>query len=366
MRNVRPLAIAALALAVLPSRAAAEKPEVHGRVFARQTVSKAKVVDDIAAPWLWNQEVASGRLSVEYRHKKVLKTTVEVEFSDGDAKMRDVYVRWRPVRAFTLQAGRFKKPISAVKLAGLWELPVVERGLLSDLEFSGVALPIGGRGDGIQFALDPPQLPFAVKLAVFQPELLVSIDATEELAADVYARVEFDVTKDVRYGVTLGAASYLEKPARGAGYRHAPVSGMDVTIATKRFRLWADVMIGIDTLPFALDVATIDLPCDTESMSCPPVELIADRGLFAAARGVASFRFKPSRHLRTVEPFVTASLIDLNTRFKDDEARQYGVGVTSKINKHLRWQFQLDRTTASSDAPVGDSTRAVLQLGATF
>jgi hypothetical protein len=359
VRIVRPLAIAALLLFTLSSRAAAQ-PEVHGRVFARQTVSKVEVTDDIATPWLWTQEVASGRLSVEYRHKKTLKTSVEVEFSNGDATMKDVYVRWRPMRELTLQVGRFKKPISAVQLEGLWRLPVAERGLLSDLEFSGVTLPLGGRGDGIQLAFDPKQLPFEVTLAVFQPDLLVSIDATEELAADVYARVEFDVTDDVAWGVTLGAASYLEKPDKGQGFRHAPVSGTDLTISTRGFRLWADVIIGLDTLPFALDVATIDLPCDTEDMSCPPIEFIADRGVFLATRAIASYRVKK------VEPFVTVSLIDLNMKFKNDEARQYGVGVASKINKRLRWQLQLDRTTAADDAPVGDTTRAMLQLGAAF
>ncbi len=374
MRVVRPFAIAALVVAVLPSRAAAE-PEVHGRVFARQTLSKVKIVDDLEAPWLWTQDVASARLSVEYHYRSGLKTSVEVEFSGGQAKMRDVYVRWRPRRSFTLQAGRFKKPISAVQLEGLWKLPVVERGLLSDLEFGGVILPLGGRGDGIQFAFDPQDLPFAVKLAVFQPELLVGIDVTEHVPADVYARVEFDVTDDVVWGASLATVSYFEKPSQSTGFRHAPVSGLDLTIATGRFRLWADVMLGIDTLPFALDVATIDLPCYTipgdgednpDVVVCPGPEVIADGGLFVAARGVASVRFKPSRYLRTVEPFVAASFIDLNTTFKEDEALQYGFGVSSKINKRLRWQFQFDRTTAAEDAPVGDSTVFAVQLGASF
>ena len=146
--------------------------------------------------------------------------------------------------------------------------------------------------------------------------------------------------------------------------------GFDVTVKRGWLRLWADVVAGVDILPFAIDVATLDLPCELDgdggSGSCPPVERIADRGIMVAARAIVSARFKPRSWLRTVEPFVSASIVDLNTRFKDDEANELGIGVTARINKRFRVQLQVDRTSARSEAPVNDVTRVMVQLGAAF
>jgi hypothetical protein len=59
-------------------------------------------------------------------------------------------------------------------------------------------------------------------------------------------------------------------------------------------------------------------------------------------------------------------VLDLNTKFTADEARQFGGGITAYFNKRLRAQLQVDRTTAKSDAPVADTTRVLFQLGSSF
>jgi len=368
---VRGIAVAvALLLGGSAAAARADEPKVSGRVFARQTLRDASL-EGTGLPWRWEQQIASARLTVEYRHKKTIKTVIEVDFSDGDASLKDAYVRWRMAREWTLQAGRFKRPFSAVQLEGLWTLPVVERGLLSDLEFNTVALPMGGRSDGISLAWDPKASPVSFQLAAFQPDLLVTVDATEHVAADVYARAEMAVADDVTWGTTLAFVSYFEKPDQQEGFRHAPIAGLDLTYDRGPIRVWADVATGVDVLPFAIDVATLDLPCELDEDggpgNCPPVELKADGGLFFAARIIASGRVKTDlRWLRTIEPFITASIVDLNTRFKDDEANEIGGGVAVRVAKPLRIQLQADHTNAGSEAPVNEVTRVMLQLGAVF
>lgn len=364
-------AAAALLVTVLvPARAGAEPPELTGRLFARQSFTSASFGDEPGV-WQWTQSVASARLAAKYSYRDTVKTEVEVEFSDGKGKIRDAYVRYRPTRAFSLKAGRFKKPISAVQLEGLWSLPVIERGLLDELQFGTVSLPIGGRGDGIELALDLRDLgdfPVELQLVMLQSDILTPLDVTEDLGADLYARATFAVTRDVDVGATFGWIGYLEKPERGTGFRHAPVSGIDVTVTDRFVRVWAEVIAGIDTLPFAIDVATLDLPCSVDGEGnpvCPPFELIADRGLFVAARAVASLRFRPG-FVRILEPFAAVTVLDLNTKFTADEARQFGGGITAYFNKRLRAQLQVDRTTAKSDAPVADTTRVLFQLGSSF
>ncbi|RMH44237.1 MAG: hypothetical protein D6689_02935 [Deltaproteobacteria bacterium] len=366
---MRWVAIAAIAVCVAPPTARADRLELHGRVFARQTASRVDATDGGAAPWRWDQDVASARFGVEYRAGRRVKLSLEVEFSDGDARPKDVWVRWRPVRAVAVQAGRFKRPISAVQLAGLWDLPVVERGLLGDLEVSGVRLPVGGRGDGIRVAWTSAVMPVGVEVAAFAPDVSVAPDASRHVPVDPWARVEWRVARGVTWGTSFGLAAFYDKPDRAVNYRHAPVAGVDLAVERGLVRAWVDAIAGIDPLPFALDVATIDLPCamgGDGSATCPPVELIADRGVFAAVRAVAGARVDPGRGVRAVMPFVSATGVDLNTRFADDEVGQVGGGVAVELGRHLRWQVHAEWTVAAARAPVRDAVRAMVQLGAAF
>ncbi len=343
---------------------------MSGRVFVRQTVSKATTPEIPDAPTTFDQDVASARLSVEYRHHRTLKTAIEVELGSGEAELKDAYVRWRPLRSFGIKAGHIKRPISAIQLEGLWDLPIIERGLLSDLEFNTVKLPFGGRSTGVALEWEPRSMPVTLTLGAFEPDVAVTLDAGKELPADVYARVELAVAKKINLGASFGWVGYLLKPDKQEGYRHAPVASVDAHVRRKRFELWVDAFTGVDILPFAIDVATLDLPCTMETPDsppvCPPAELIADRGLYIAGRAVAALRLPGVGGARELQPFASGSIIDLNVEFVDDEVAQVGIGLAARITKRLRVQAELDRTWARDDAPAADVTAFALQLGAAF
>ena len=49
-----------------------------------------------------------------------------------------------------------------MQLEGRWDLPSIERGVLSELAFNSVELPFGGRAVGISAEVEPRTLPVTV------------------------------------------------------------------------------------------------------------------------------------------------------------------------------------------------------------
>ncbi|MEM9487999.1 MAG: hypothetical protein AAGC55_02580, partial [Myxococcota bacterium] len=115
-------------------KAADRDPTVRlkGRVFFRNTVVRPDRLNAVTETgWVNQLAVSSARLGVKARQRDLgLEIEVDSELSDGEIELRDSYVRLSPRRWLRIQAGRFKRPISAVALASKWQLPVLERGLI--------------------------------------------------------------------------------------------------------------------------------------------------------------------------------------------------------------------------------------------
>src|SRR4051812_22589144 len=70
-----------------PGPLAAERFEVGGRVFVRETAASTQ-----GAAWAGTLAVASARLELRYRFED-LRAVVELEAADGHARLRDAYLR---------------------------------------------------------------------------------------------------------------------------------------------------------------------------------------------------------------------------------------------------------------------------------
>ncbi len=347
--------------------------EMRGRVFVRNTVER----DD----WQQRLEIASARLSLRYEHRKRgIRGEVDAEFAEGQGEIRDAYVRLELDRdllegigigRLRIQAGRFKRPISAVSLTSRWDLPGVERGLLNDLalanEFSGEAdeIQLGGRATGIQLEWRNRELPASPRLAVgiFRSAVHEQIaDSSRAIAGnrrpltwregfpeDIFARLSLRPTGPIRLGVSLGWLRQLGIAGTRSSFRHGWIGGADAVVNWKvdrewRVRLWLEGFVG-------------DNPLHLGS------ELTAE-GTFRAIRTIAALRRRLGKLY--LEPHLSAQVFDAGAEAVDAGFSQLSGGMN--LGRGNRWRVQgiVDHIWAD-DAFLGiEGTRFIAQLGALF
>jgi hypothetical protein len=326
--------------------------ELRGRVFARATTTRVEIEGVSDEPWTQEVSVASARMSLRYRPSRALRAVVKVEFASGRGRLRDGHLRYRPIRALSIQAGRFKRPISAIALESRWRLPVVERGLLRDLEpSSSIPLPFGGRADGIALELVGRKVPGrpAIQVGVFAHEVSdVIIDASRRFALDAYGRAQLEPVAGIAIGASAAAVTHRDDLTARDDTAHAPIGGLDVAVKTRAFRMWVEAFAGRSTV-YAATGAT--------------------QGRMWAARAIVAPRLsRPLPGLRRVEPFATASIFDPNTLSDSDRAYEAAGGLALMPRKDLRLQLELRRLWIDDPGLLrtADRTTFYLQLGSRF
>jgi hypothetical protein len=326
--------------------------EMGGRAFVRSTVSHVDfegVEDD---PWLADYAVSSARIVADYRRGRRLKVMVEAEFGDDDVKLKDGYVRVRPVRELTIKAGRFKRPMSAIALESAWRLPTVERGILSELEpWSAIELPFGGRGDGLTVA-------YRARSAASEPEVTIGLfehdmaenplDVSEHFGLDPYARFEAEPAPGLTTGASLALVTYQRVNNDRDAIGHAPVGGLDLAYRRGPVEAWLEGFFGKSTVYDA-----------TGRVS----------GRMWAARTLVWLRAKRVMPwLRWVGPYAKASILDPNTGASDDRGVQFGGGINAQFTKFLRLQLEVEQTWIDDVTVLAQQDRLAFyaQLGAAF
>ncbi len=315
------------------------------RVFVGDTLTQVKVAGE--SFWRNEQAVNSARVGMRFDHSTGLRTVIKLELGDGDAELKDGYIRLALPADFSLQAGRFKKPISAIALSSKWELPSIERGLLDSLAVEGQSLPFaGGRGDGLMVDYRAPFLPgkSGVMAALLQNELGVGdfpLDAKEDFAQDVYARLYVEPVKGLHLASSFALIGYLAKG--GSSFRHAPLGTIELKYKGPWLRAWAEGMAGKSM--FARANGTTD-------------------GGFWAARFLAAPRLRPGVP-RRLEPFVGASMIDPHTNDSDNSNYELQGGVNFAFAKEWNLKFEISRVFAEGIfSSATESTAFRIQLGA--
>ncbi|MCG8423021.1 MAG: hypothetical protein MJE77_34380 [Proteobacteria bacterium] len=341
--------------------------KVGGRVFVRDAVRRPG----------WTNELTldSARIDIEYKGRRVgdgksgtaIEVRIKTELSSGEAEIRDGYVRISPTRDVRVQAGRFKRPISGVALESRWNLPVVDRGIVSDLELNNALtaepdrLPLGGRSEGVSARLRLRHRRFdpRITVGVFRgeanrqlaeasiPENRAPITLSDGFPEDIYARVEVEPTGGVRMATSLGWYTYLGLAGTRDTFKHGIVSGLDAVVKKAPIHLWLEAYVGTSPLHFGTDARA--------------------RGAFVAVRAIAATRLVVSAESRLqLEPYLSGQFLDASNEFDDDWAGQVVVGV-NLLGGARSWRLQ----TAISHLEVagrlfGDATQFVVQLGAVF
>lgn len=359
-----------------PEKPADPKPEtkkkkddspirIKGRALVRNTITQAGWANDLS--------VASARLGAVYRNREYgLRIEVEAELAGNNAEVRDAYIRLDPSDHLRFQAGRFKRPISAVSLTSRWDLPVVERGYLNDLELApaGTAepdeLPLGGRFFGATTTLRDTGLPG-------QPELVVGVfhslvhaqlagttqgDRTPlgwsgQFPEDVFSRLQVEPMPGLVIAASLAWVGQLDAAGDRATFRHGFVTGVDAVVEMGMFRGWFEAFMGSSPLHLSPGAG---LPLRDEA-----------RGQFQAARAIAAARV-PMTATIWVEPYAAFQVLNSSNELGNDRIMQGGGGVNLGVGDAWRLQTAVDRASVD-DNPLlryESATLFIVQLGAAF
>ena len=347
---------------VAASPALAQKDEspdgqvnLGGRVFVRDTIARAHID---GAQLTNDLSLESVRANIDFRDFGWLRTSIEVSLEEGgEIDLEDVFIE-ADLGDLELIAGRFKRPMSPIALESAWQLPAVERGILSeDVEIPGYRVPLGlgGRADGVMASYDfDLEIDPEIAVGVFSAELprpdggfADPADLGDNLLRDVYARASVEPIKDLVVGTSgalvtrVGDASSLETRLVGS---------LDLTVERAWFRGWLE--------GFAARRAFFDGTSSTGT-------LLAGR-LLVAARLTEPLR----GYLRGIEPYGIASALDLS-RGGGDHVLELGGGVNALIREHLRLTVEYVRSLHGADYPLPTFTRIDtstirIQLGSQF
>lgn len=325
-----------------------------GRVFLRDTMVKLRdqqLQNDLS--------LASVRGNIDLRKFGWLRTSIEVSFEDGgEIDLEDVYVAVELDPTVEVTAGRFKRPISPIALESAWDLPIIERGLLSDnVEIGDFVVPLnlGGRSEGamVQYHSDSGVRP-DLRLGVFNARLprrrgggAQIADLADNLLRDVYARAAIEPLDGFAVGGSLGVISR----ARTASEIKSGFTGsIDLTIDTKPFRAWMEAFAGRTTMFDGVEAA----------------------GSLLGLRVLVAPRFdEPLPKIRRLEPFVIFSALDPTDRSDNNRAVEIGVGLAVWFKKVLRFQADYTYNGYEEQFPSEtlefiDRSTIRLQLGSQF
>ena len=327
------------------------KTTVGGRVFARLAAER---IDISTAKWTDELALSSARLKLDHRRTSTLRLSIEAELQRNRVRLKDVFIRLRTRnRLVTVTAGRFKTPIGAITRTGLWKLPVIERGLLNErvhtARYEG-ELPVGGRAEGVQVTLRPPIiLSPRISIGMFNSQFISAAvseapdpagDANE--FRDVYARVQITPHNDIKIGASGGSLQRVRAPM---DVDRVAVGALDVSITSRWVHAWMEGFVG--GTPFIDDA-------DAHA-----------RGAFFAARALVAGQLrKPHLHIRRVEPFVGASLIELSHVVDDSRTTEWTVGINVAPTKS--WRVTAQYRQHGDDRRQAGRKRADLRLAGEF
>lgn len=306
------------------------KPRITlgGRVFVRDTVQK-RHVDGAQLTNVFGFESVRG--NIDLHAYNWLRTSIEVTFGqNGKIDLNDVYVSAHHL-GFSLVAGRFKRPISPIAMTSIYDLPILERGILDQtVTVPGYSVPLdlSDRSEGVMAEYRSKQgiRPHAY-LGLFNATLpradaggAEPADVADNLLRDVYGRASIEPIDGFEVGGTLG----LVTRARFVSELQSVLIGeLDLTVETRNFRAWLEGYAGKSTL----------------------FDGVAANGSMVAMRLLVAPRFNhPIPQLRRVEPYVIVSVLDPTDKTDDNRAVEPGGGINVQVKKalHLTLEYVYD------------------------
>lgn len=298
---------------------------------------------------------------LEWDHERM----IERDFHLREVRLKDAFLELRPGR-FRIRAGQFKSPISPIERESRWELPVSERGLLSDvLDF---AFGITGRRPGLELRWNQKGGPLTATAAVQRATSTrgerIGDESFDNVARDwgaltPMARLAWD-SRDLEVGAIFSLRP--AEPLADEGYQRFWTAGADLSWRAQSRsgpRFWVEGYLGSSWQ-------------DWEAFDGGSTRFLAGRLL-----GAWSFYLREGSSLY-LEPFAMMALLEPDTTVRDDLVWEAAGGFHLGAFGHLRLVLEAQRRGVSRNlppslglAPLGgppasSRTRLVAQIGAAF
>jgi len=347
--------------------------EVRGRVVTRASLAEREATVVTSAGALDEDRITSldlgvrqARLGAKVRLPgDVISAEVEGELA-GRPRLKDAYAQARG-RTFTARAGQFRVPGIAAEMESSWNLPVVDRGLLSLLLED--RLEIGGRRPGVQLAARSHGEPrLRLTLGAFQGSRLEDAVTREtsllsEVAVrsqNLVARAEAEMGPLELGGFFLDRVGTPEQFPLGEEPPHFPAGGVDAyftrDLARGGVRLWVDGVLGASWY---------------EHLAKAPDDRDA---VFATVRLLGAWRAGGARRgAFYVEPYARLGWLDPDLDVEADAAFEEALGVHVGAWERARVGLELGVSDALRNFPTAYAVEpwigrrsALLQAGVAF
>ncbi len=342
----------------------------HWKNVARLDASGSAVYDADANPVYdrpsvdsLDLSVADARLDLRYTSPvRWLSAEIEADLSASPV-LKDAYAEAKGTNLMA-RAGQFKMPVSSIEMESPWALPVIDRGLISEILLD--RLDIAGRRPGVMVsARSHGPLRPKLTLGAFQASMLTEVTPkrkTSTLEAQQLASQNFVGRVGIGIGdVEIGA--YYEhrinslEPYKTAYYWTAGLDiAADWVFSYGGLRVWIDGVSG------------------ASGIKHPSKPNQAKDATFVTARALLGFRFGGVVDNEFyVEPFVLAGVIDPDLDVVSDYAWDASAGINVGLWRRARLSIQGEMEKDSRNFPDGyfygapvDRYRLLLQAGVAF
>ena len=307
----------------------------------------------------------NARLTLLWRPARWLRGELEYDVAEN-RKLRDAFLQAGTGR-FSLRGGHFKPPISVIEMDSRWDVPVSERGLLS--EVLRETLGITGRRPGLQGGVEVRGKDLAAFAGVFRASSVrgdrIGDEAFDNLATDWALKATGRVVHD-RRRLQLGVSGDWRpaEPVPGEGYRRFWTASADAAWSQRPrdggARLWAEGFLGSTWQ-------------DSDAFDGEDTSFLAGRLVGAWRHGGRK------RSAFYVEPYAMLSAFDPDTSVRDDLMWELAGGVNVGSWRRLRLTLEAQHRGVGRNAPASlglfsfaapappfARTRLVVQLGGAF
>ena len=312
--------------------------EVKAAVFTRL---RGVLAD--GGTWASDASLTRARMKLDLRLGRWLRANLEPEFrnqispgaepSSSNVDLAEFFLEVRPISAFRFRVGQMKVPFGAFERPGRFELPVINRGLVSQV-LDRTPLDFVGRRFGLEARVRLKEVPLSPELRVGGYGDLEG-PPNEDFGFDLSARI----MKKGRLHLS-GMSSRSSGGVDGRGY----AGGLGFEYRRKAIFTIVEVLLG-------RSVGLLPNPARA-----------GDSSTFFGVRGFFGYSFALADAF-DLQPYVAAELMDPNLETTDD----LGTGLRGGVNliwlRALRLGLEFDRYAVQAAFIVPQSTRLTLFLG---
>ena len=304
--------------------------------------------------------VSTARLKLDFRQTRMIQAAIDAELAseleqlDAWSQLRDAFVRFAPLRALRLTAGQFKKPFSRLEMDGLRRLPVIERGVGSELLVRW--LGYGSRDIGVKVdGRTARRTGFRYAVGVFNGTGRNTRDIDRDGSKDLVGRVEYRPIRELAFGASGSYKSFDQREFRrytthyyGPNSTNHPVGfqvpvsalagGADIRFRGGGLTAYAQGLYGHNFL--AANMTAEEYSAASRPKAFDALLLIA-----------YEIRLREKRKL-AIQPVVKGELLAPDDRQENGYVWLGTLGANLLLGRHLRLMVNGEVTHTTSTAPA--------------